>query len=96
MKGLVDAHAFIWWYSDPSRLSAAALAFFQNPSSIVLVRVVSVWEIVIKCQLGKMTLRDEADTFISAAPTLDCSPGTVTIRGKGDSHAAARSFSSAG
>ena len=56
MKGLVDTHAFIWWYSDPSRLSAAALAFFQDPSSIVLFSVVSVWEILIKFQLGKMTL----------------------------------------
>ena len=56
MKGLVDTHAFIWWYSDPSRLSAAALAFFQDPSSIVLFSVISVWEILIKFQLGKMTL----------------------------------------
>jgi PIN domain nuclease of toxin-antitoxin system len=24
MKGVVDTHAFIWWDSDPSRLSAAA------------------------------------------------------------------------
>ncbi len=44
MKGLVDTHAFIWWDSDPGRLSASALAFFQDPSSTVLLSVVSVWE----------------------------------------------------
>lgn len=65
MKGLVDTHAFIWWYSDPTRLSVAALAFFQDPSSIVLVSVVSVWEILIKFQLGKMTLNTPLRTILT-------------------------------
>ena len=65
MKGLVDTHAFIWWYSNPSRLSAAALAFFQDPSRIVLLSVVSVWEITIKFQLGKMTLNVPLRTILA-------------------------------
>ena len=65
MKGLVDTHAFIWWYSDPSRLSAAALTFFQDPSSIVLLSVVSAWEILIKVQLGKMTLNMPLRTILA-------------------------------
>ncbi len=65
MKGLVDTHAFIWWYSDPSRLSAAALAFFHDPSRIVLLSVVSVWEILIKFQLGKMTLKMPLRTILA-------------------------------
>lgn len=57
MKGLLDTHTLIWWVSDPSRLSPAALAFIQDPASIVLLSVVSAWEILIKLPLGKLTLK---------------------------------------
>ena len=57
MKGLLDTHTFIWWDSDPLKLSAAARAFIGDPSNEVMLSVVSVWEIIIKSQLGKVTLR---------------------------------------
>jgi PIN domain nuclease of toxin-antitoxin system len=56
MKGLLDTHAFIWCDSDPSKLSAAVVAFLKDPANTVLLSVVSVWEILIKMQLGKLTL----------------------------------------
>jgi PIN domain nuclease of toxin-antitoxin system len=57
MKVLLDTHAFIWWDSDPGKLSPAALAALQDPRTEVLLSVVSVWEMLIKSQLGKLTLR---------------------------------------
>ena len=57
MKLLLDTHAFIWWDSDPGQLSAPALAALRDPANVVWFSVVSVWEIVIKNQLGKLTLR---------------------------------------
>lgn len=57
MKLLLDTHAFIWWDSDPGQLSAAALAALRDPANSVWLSVVSVWEIVIKTQLGKLTVR---------------------------------------
>jgi PIN domain nuclease of toxin-antitoxin system len=57
MKLLLDTHAFIWWDSDPGRLSAPALSALRDPANTVWLSVVSVWEIVIKAQLGKLTLR---------------------------------------
>jgi PIN domain nuclease of toxin-antitoxin system len=57
MKLLLDTHAFIWWDSDPARLSVPALAALRDPANAVWVSVVSIWEIVIKSQLGKLTLR---------------------------------------
>lgn len=57
MKLLLDTHAFIWWDSDPAQLSAAALATLRDPVNEVWLSVVSVWEMVIKAQLGKLTLR---------------------------------------
>ena len=33
MKLLLDTHAFIWWDSDPGRLSATALAALRDPAN---------------------------------------------------------------
>jgi PIN domain nuclease of toxin-antitoxin system len=57
MKLLLDTHTFFWWDSDPGQLSAPALAALRDPANSVWFSVVSVWEIVIKAQLGKLTLR---------------------------------------
>jgi PIN domain nuclease of toxin-antitoxin system len=57
MKLLLDTHAFIWWDSDPVQLSAPALAALRDPANEVWLSVASVWEMVIKAQLGKLTLR---------------------------------------
>jgi PIN domain nuclease of toxin-antitoxin system len=57
MKLLLDTHAFIWWDSDPGKLSAKALAALLDPANDVWLSVASVWEMVIKVQLGKLALR---------------------------------------
>lgn len=57
MKLLLDTHAFIWWDSDPSRLSPRVLSLLQDRSSTVLLSVVSIWEMLVKLQLGKLSLR---------------------------------------
>jgi PIN domain nuclease of toxin-antitoxin system len=65
MKGLLDTHTFIWWDSDPTRLSAKALAFIQDPANTILLSVVSVWEMLIKLQLGKLTLSTPLVTILA-------------------------------
>jgi PIN domain nuclease of toxin-antitoxin system len=57
MKLLLDTHAFIWWDSDPTQLSAPALAAVRDPANDVWLSVTSVWEMLIKARLGKLTLR---------------------------------------
>lgn len=56
MKLLLDTHTFIWWDSDPNRLSRQALALLEDQKSILLLSVTSIWEIQIKTQLGKLKL----------------------------------------
>jgi PIN domain nuclease of toxin-antitoxin system len=56
MKLLLDTHTFVWWVSDPAKLSSKALAQCLDPANTVLFSVVSMWEIQIKNQLGKLTL----------------------------------------
>lgn len=54
MKLLLDTHTFIWWDSEPARLSPQALTLCQDRANIVLLSVTSVWEMQIKLQLGKL------------------------------------------
>jgi PIN domain nuclease of toxin-antitoxin system len=57
MRLLLDTHAFIWWDSEPVRLSSCALAFCQDSENTLLLSVASTWEMQIKAQLGKLKLR---------------------------------------
>ncbi len=57
MRLLLDTHTFIWWDSNPAQLSAVALAALRDPANSVWLSVVSVWEILIKAQLGKLSVR---------------------------------------
>ena len=56
MKLLLDTHTFLWWDSEPSKLSSKVLALCQDRANMVLLSVVSVWEMQIKSQLGKLKL----------------------------------------
>jgi len=57
MKVLFDAHAFIWWDSDPDQLSTAARACCTDSSNELILSVASLWEIQIKHQIRKLNLR---------------------------------------
>ena len=59
MKLLLDTHTLIWWDSDPGN-SPLALAALRDPANTSWLSVVSIWEIVIKTQLGKLTLQPAA------------------------------------
>ncbi len=56
MKLLLDTHTFIWWDSEPSRLSPRILILLQDQANIVMLSVASVWEMQIKVLLGKLRL----------------------------------------
>jgi PIN domain nuclease of toxin-antitoxin system len=80
MKLLLDTHAFIWWDSDPAQLSATVLAALRDPANEVWLSVASVWEMVIKAQLGKLTLRLQLADIVSQqqANGLRILPMTLT------------------
>lgn len=56
MKLLLDTHIFIWWAHQPEKLSPAALSALEDNANELLLSVVSVWEMQIKIQLGKLKL----------------------------------------
>ena len=67
MRLLLDAHAFLWWVTDSSRLSDAARGAISESANDIAVGTGSLWELTIKRTLGKLdfpfdfeaVLRDE-------------------------------------
>lgn len=55
MRYLVDTHVFLWWMTDPDRLSPAVLSLVQSDAGEIGFSSVSGWEIAIKGALGKVT-----------------------------------------
>jgi PIN domain nuclease of toxin-antitoxin system len=56
MKVLLDTHTFLWWDSEPDRLSPRALEICSDPENTLLLSVAGVWEMQIKIQLGKLKI----------------------------------------
>jgi PIN domain nuclease of toxin-antitoxin system len=64
MKLLLDTHTFLWWDSDPNRIPPATRELMEESNNELLVSLVSFWEIQIKTQLGKLTLRTALSSII--------------------------------
>ncbi len=57
MNYLLDTQAFIWMDSNPTQLSEAARQAIIHPDNTLYLSLVSIWELQIKHQLGKLQLR---------------------------------------
>ncbi|MHC5939497.1 type II toxin-antitoxin system VapC family toxin [Nostoc sp.] len=57
MNFLLDTHTLIWWSIDPIKLSEPARNLLDDQSNTLFLSVISVWEIQIKLQIGKLTLK---------------------------------------
>ena len=54
---LFDTHSFIWWADEPKKLSSAALTALEDENNRLFLSDVSIWEMQIKVQLGKIKLK---------------------------------------
>ena len=57
MNVLLDTHVFIWWDSEPEKLSKNILELLSQPETGRVVSLGSLWEMQIKHHLGKLNLR---------------------------------------
>lgn len=81
MKLLLDTHAFLWWIADDERLSSKARRAIGDGRNEVLVSAVSAWEIVVKHELGRLTLPEAPDKFVPGqlrANAFGALPATVS------------------
>ncbi len=64
MKYLLDTSSLLWYVSDHHKLSTAAIELLNDPVSTIHLSLVSIWEIAIKFNMGKLDLPLPFDEFI--------------------------------
>jgi PIN domain nuclease of toxin-antitoxin system len=65
---VLDTAPWLWWVSDPSRLTRRARrAIEEEATQGVLVSAISVWEIAVKVGLGKLKLDRDVRTWFALA-----------------------------
>ncbi|MGH9496787.1 MAG: type II toxin-antitoxin system VapC family toxin [Candidatus Sulfotelmatobacter sp.] len=63
MKAILDTHTFLWGISGDRRMSEKARDLFVGPSDLFL-SIASIWEILIKVQLRKLSLPQPAGPYV--------------------------------
>ena len=58
---MLDTHTLLWAIGKSSELSAQAAEQITNSENEIYVSAVSLWEIALKCSLGKLTLGFEIE-----------------------------------
>ncbi len=76
---ILDTQAWLWWLHDPSRLSRRSLSKIRSAEKGKGIRVsaISVWEIAVKTELGKLELPLEINEWYERArsyPNLTVEP----------------------
>lgn len=56
MNILLDSHTLIWFSQNSPQLSSSAIKILEDRNNLLFLSLVSVWEIQIKVQLGKLNL----------------------------------------
>jgi PIN domain nuclease of toxin-antitoxin system len=56
MNILLDTHAFLWLRNAPEKIPEQVLAAYYDINNDIFLSVVSIWEMQIKHQLGKLDL----------------------------------------
>ncbi len=64
MRALLDTHILLWWAADDPRLSRRARQVLRDPANELLFSVASAWELMIKSQVGKLTLPEPPARYI--------------------------------
>ena len=63
---VLDTHVWIWWVSEPTRLSAPAQAAVANARKVGICPI-SIWEISTKVAQGKLSLDRKLDVWVHQA-----------------------------
>ena len=77
MKLLLDTHLLLWAAGEPGRLPARARALIKDPANELIFSAASLWEIVIKCGLGRADFR--VDPRLLRRGLLDNSYGELPV-----------------
>jgi len=70
-KLLLDTHIFIWLDIFPNKLSPQMTKLLTEKSNILIISVVSIWEMQIKLQLGKLQFKQPLTEMISSQQKIN-------------------------
>ena len=58
MTYLLDTNTFLWAATSPRELSPKARRICESPAARRMVSVASLWELIAKCSIGKLSIRN--------------------------------------
>jgi len=64
MRLLLDTHVFLWFISGDERLPAGMRDSIRSSENEVHLSVISLWEALVKHQLGKLPLPQTPETYL--------------------------------
>ena len=64
MKILLNTHIFLWFISGDTKLSTDVRDAVRDPDNEVYLSAVSIWEAIVKYQLGKLPLPEPPETYL--------------------------------
>ena len=64
MKLLLDTHIFLWFITGDKRLPDDMQRDIRNPDNEVYLSIVSLWETIIKHQLGRLSLPEPPERYL--------------------------------
>lgn len=69
---LLDTHAWVWWLADPAQLSTQAREATERAASeaSLYVSSISVWEVAMLVQRGRLQLRIPVEEWIAHAEAV--------------------------
>lgn len=87
MSALVlDTHAWVWWVSNPERLTRGQRSAIERvrkrATDVLLLSVISVWEVALLVQSGRLRLPVPVETWLDQATSiagLETVPLTIPI-----------------
>jgi PIN domain nuclease of toxin-antitoxin system len=77
---LLDTHVWLWWNTEPERLSARMVKQIESTRNDVFLSAASVWEMALKRRLGKLPLPEPVVSYVARRLASDnVSPLPVRI-----------------
>jgi len=71
LRALLDTHAFLWWLTDDPQLPRNVRDIISDGTNELYFSAAGCWEIAIKAGLGRITLPEKPDVFISDQLSLN-------------------------
>jgi PIN domain nuclease of toxin-antitoxin system len=65
LRLLLDTGVLLWWRDDSPRLPGRISDKIRDPDNVILVSIISFWEIAIKRALGKLEFHDDFEEVMA-------------------------------